>query len=480
MILSISSTTLISNVHAKVLSGSYYDDTVKWTSDSGVLKIEGTGGCYFPVGAGAVTKVLIGDGITFIKEQGFYNKTDLTFVSTPSTLEIINSGAFRYDSNLITVNLSEGLKTINPRAFSDCTSLESLTLPSTVTSIGYETFNACKRLKDINIPSGVTILNEGLFQGCSSLESFKFPVNVTCVEKNVFKDCTNLKTIYYTGTAEQWKAVTINDGNDYLKNANVIYNSDQMDEEAKKKALEDLNKANAVVTLINALPETITDDDVQNVKAAQDAYDALTDDQKKLIEADVRCALTVANYKVKLMEKDNEVQAAKNAKLEAETKLSEAEAAKKAAEDSLAAANTAKANAEAQAQAAATAQKQAEAQVASAQQAQQSAEARATAAEAAQKNAETTTKKVVVGKAKISKVKAGKKQFMVSWKATSKAKTYRVAYKLTTSKVWSYKRTSKRSLTVKKLKAKKYNVKVQGINGAVYGKWSSAKNVKVK
>ncbi len=96
------------------------------------------------------------------------------------------------------------------------------------------------------------------------------------------------------------------------------------------------------------------------------------------------------------------------------------------------------------------------------------------------------TPKVKVAKAKIKSVKAAKKAFTVKWKKVTGADGYQVSYKTgKKTKKALVKGAKKVSRKVKKLKSKKqYTVKVRAyktVNGKKYwGKWSTAKKVKVK
>ena len=70
--------------------------------------------------------------------------------------------------------------------------------------------------------------------------------------------------------------------------------------EAKKAA--DEAAAKKVVDLINALPANAGVGDKDAVTAARAAYDALTDDQKKLVSGDVLAKLTTAEAQVQAAE----------------------------------------------------------------------------------------------------------------------------------------------------------------------------------
>ncbi|MBO7326038.1 MAG: leucine-rich repeat protein, partial [Clostridia bacterium] len=62
------------------------------------------------------------------------------------------------------------------------------------------------------------------FSGCDSLTSIVIPDSVTTIGSWAFWDCTSLTNVYYTGTEEQWKAISIGNYNSSLTNATIHYN----------------------------------------------------------------------------------------------------------------------------------------------------------------------------------------------------------------------------------------------------------------
>lgn len=72
-------------------------------------------------------------------------------------------------------------------------------------------FPDCFFMGDYVIPEGVTEIGMFAFAYCSSLTSVTIPVSVTSIGIGAFAYCSSLKTINYTGTEEQWNAISKGD-----------------------------------------------------------------------------------------------------------------------------------------------------------------------------------------------------------------------------------------------------------------------------
>ena len=83
-----------------------------------------------------------------------------------------------------------------------------------VTSIGNEVFFGCSELTSIEIPSSVTSIGNFAFSGCSGLTGIEIPSSVTSIRNFAFWFCSGLKDVYYTGTQEQWNAISFGNGGD--------------------------------------------------------------------------------------------------------------------------------------------------------------------------------------------------------------------------------------------------------------------------
>lgn len=95
-----------------------------------------------------ITSVEIPEGVTSVGDA-FYQKSLLTSIVIPSTVQRLEKMALAYCSSLTNVSLSDGLTYIGNKAFFYCTSLPSITIPSTITSMGESSFSYCKNLKTI-------------------------------------------------------------------------------------------------------------------------------------------------------------------------------------------------------------------------------------------------------------------------------------------------------------------------------------------
>ena len=94
----------------------------------------------------------------------------------------------------------------------------------TVTCIGNDAFDNCRSLTSVTIPDSVMSIGDSAFRYCTSLTSVTIPDSVTSIGDWAFSGCKSLTNVYFTGTEEAWNGITIDDGNDALKNANIHYN----------------------------------------------------------------------------------------------------------------------------------------------------------------------------------------------------------------------------------------------------------------
>ena len=113
--------------------------------------------------------------------------------------------------------------------FPDC--VTGIVLPKShlvITTISYNgadsLFRSFSNLQTIIISEGAFEIVSNAFYGCKSLTSITIPESVTSIGYHAFGGCSSLKTINYTGTEEQWNAISKGTSWKSGTAVNVIYN----------------------------------------------------------------------------------------------------------------------------------------------------------------------------------------------------------------------------------------------------------------
>ena len=228
-------------------------------------------------GCTGLKRIAIPDGVRSVGIMAFYNCVSLEEITLPASISDFGWNAFDSCSKLSRVYLSfantpdsfkmsdtfgdsiSSLKTvvvtggerIPAEAFNLCEALESVTLADTIVSIENDAFRYCQALRTIVIPDSVTSIGKNAFYRCSSLEgviittksrlssigNFAFfdcsllseiliPNGVTQIGMWAFYGCNSLKNVYYCGTSEEWRQISIGSANDPLVYAAIQYNYD--------------------------------------------------------------------------------------------------------------------------------------------------------------------------------------------------------------------------------------------------------------
>ena len=94
-----------------------------------------------------------------------------------------------------------------------------------MTSICNRAFYDCSSLTSVTIPEGVWKIEDSVFSYCSSLTSVTIPKSVTSIGKDAFSYCWSHKDVFYSGTEEEWKNISIGSNNYRLTNATIHYNA---------------------------------------------------------------------------------------------------------------------------------------------------------------------------------------------------------------------------------------------------------------
>ena len=137
-------------------------------------------------------KVVIEDGVETIGASAFDFCQYLKEVTLPSTLKVIEEGAFA-TTQISKIELPDGLTTIGNSAFLSCSELTEVEIPNTVTSIGTKAFDGCSSMEKVKLSDNITIIGEETFFSCSNLTEIEIPESVTEIADQAFQNCSSLK-----------------------------------------------------------------------------------------------------------------------------------------------------------------------------------------------------------------------------------------------------------------------------------------------
>jgi len=216
-------------------------DNISWTLDdaTGVLTLTGSGAMdgkyttnytanhpWYSQHRNKIRKVYIGEGITSISENCFYDCDSLTYVSFPSTLETLEESSFVSCGNLRTVDLPVSLKNYGNNAFRNTSPnfflsvsdirhwlsiefkgnppmvavngsiINNLVIPEGVTEIKDYAFAYNKELLSVTIPDSVETIGRFAFESCSSLKSVTLGTGIKSIGGSCFSSCKALTDVY--------------------------------------------------------------------------------------------------------------------------------------------------------------------------------------------------------------------------------------------------------------------------------------------
>lgn len=225
------------------------------------------------IGDVVIPEMLNGCPVTEIADDALSYCTEMTCVSIPDTIIVINNGVFCGCSSLERVIFPKGLLAIGDSAFSGCEKLSSVALGDNLLAIGNSAFSNCRALTEISIPdsvqfidhsafyrcaalkkvtlgSGLTAIADYTFAYCKSLETVVIAQNVQSIGKCAFFNCTDLFAVelgtgvtsigkdafiyndlfyvYYAGTQQQWEHIQFDSGNESLTDSPFLYYTSHM------------------------------------------------------------------------------------------------------------------------------------------------------------------------------------------------------------------------------------------------------------
>ncbi len=141
----------------------------------------------------------------------------------PDTVYSISDNAFSGNSTLTSVAIPRTVQDVGVDVFRNCSALTQISLPDNWRqNLPEGMFESCNALTCVTIPKGIVTIESDVFENCKKLETVIISTDLTLVKHYAF-DCPSLKTIYYTGTEEQWNNVEIWNTNTPLLEAQVCF-----------------------------------------------------------------------------------------------------------------------------------------------------------------------------------------------------------------------------------------------------------------
>ncbi len=207
----------------------------------------------------SIESINIPNTVIYIGENAFYSCETLKKVSVPSSVTKIGKHAFdgcysleqisvddsndnylsengilfdkdkktiiKYPATLSdeTYSIPDGVKTIGSDAFG-FTKIKKIYIPNSVTVICEEAFFS-SNVSDVEIPNSVKSIGSNAFAYCDGITNITIGTNLTTIDDFAFFCCRNLSNVYYLGSKEQWKSISIGSDNYPLINAKIHYNS---------------------------------------------------------------------------------------------------------------------------------------------------------------------------------------------------------------------------------------------------------------
>lgn len=158
----------------------------------------------------------------------YVNDTLITELAIPSSIPSISDRAFMYCYSIVAVNCS--VARVGASAFNSCINLMRVTIADNTLIIDEWAFANCSKLISITIGNKVSKISNCMLNSCNSLKSIIIPNSIIFVDTSAF---SALDKVYYKGSAEDWKKITIKSyGNSSFINAARYYYSETVPAES--------------------------------------------------------------------------------------------------------------------------------------------------------------------------------------------------------------------------------------------------------
>lgn len=171
-----------------------------------------------------IPQTLGGIPVTGIGEKAFYYCNGITSVMIDDNIKSIGKSAFAFCGALSEVILPDTVEEIPEEAFYMCFNLSKVNLSKTnIRSIGARAFGYCEFILNITLPESLETVGEEAFNWCSSIENIIMGKSVKEIATGAFAKCYAIRNVYYTGTQQDFEAISVAEGNSKLTDAFFFY-----------------------------------------------------------------------------------------------------------------------------------------------------------------------------------------------------------------------------------------------------------------
>lgn len=112
--------------------------------------------------------------------------------AVPEGIRCIGNSALSLCPNLTEVTLPSTVTVVEDYAFSEAASLQKVTVPSGVVYIGASAFSACPALTEVTLPDTLAVLGDFAFAHCTSLTHLTLPDSLTTIGPDAFTGSDHL------------------------------------------------------------------------------------------------------------------------------------------------------------------------------------------------------------------------------------------------------------------------------------------------
>lgn len=173
------------------------------------------------------TEITVKEGTAAIEEQAFKGCTGLTSIIISESVERIGNDAFSGCENLANITIPDKVASRIGHIFGETEWYKNQ--PNGSVYLGkvyyrYKLGEEKPRNVEVSIKENTIAITDYAFEECTGLLRIRIPSSVTKIGDQAFNTCEKLNAINYTGSPEQWKEISIREGNKILSKATIKYN----------------------------------------------------------------------------------------------------------------------------------------------------------------------------------------------------------------------------------------------------------------